>query len=439
MMKIIYRNYVALLCLLLCAGNALYAAAPRNSHAAAFTYYAAGSQEGLIGATEDSPVDNPADNIFHVAIDEALLGFEQVWLEYELEGVADHTAVARSINDQLAVGGYLVKKRRGWALQRERVDARWLKQGDNVIRFSMPQGASHSYRVRNISLQVDRNLAFCQDGEPELVINLPRLHHNGQAYVKGFLAGAVADGAKVTIDGKAARLYKGEFEAMVTALDKWGRRRNIAIEAQLPNGQVLCQQLAMDQVQQADYSFGLEMGVHATQKFFAPEAEASILLAGAELSAKARSLKQASLLSITSLRAIDLPALDPGMVNVTRYHEGYRFLPHGTQFEKDVKLRLAYDESKIPDGYTAQDIKTYYFDEESHHWVPLPLDSAVQDCGDIFSRTTHFTDMINAIIQVPESPEVQAYNSTSMKGIKAANPMAGFNLMNPPQANNTGS
>jgi hypothetical protein len=40
----------------------------------------------------------------------------------------------------------------------------------------------------------------------------------------------------------------------------------------------------------------------------------------------------------------------------------------------------------------------------------------------VFSRTTHFTDMINAIIKVPESPEVSAYNSTSIKGIKAPTP-----------------
>lgn len=441
MMKIIYRNYVALICLMAGLSNGAFASNSKEETAFApsLTYYSAGSQQGLIGVTEDSPVDNPADNIFHVAIDEPLLGMEQVWLVYELEGVGDHTGVARSINDQLAVGGYLVKKRRGWAQQRERLDARWLKQGDNVIRFTLPQGANHSYRVRNISLQVDRALAHCQDGQAELVLTASQAHSQGQAYVKGFLAGADAKGATLTIDGKAARLFEGEFEALVPAVDKWGRSRSIAVEAQLPTGQVICQQLAVNQVQQADYSYALETGLHATRKFFATDAQTSIALEGVELTGQPRSLKNASVLSITSLRAIDIPALDPGMVNVTRYHEGYRFLPHRSQFEKEMALRLAYDESKIPDGYTAQDIKTYFFDEETHHWIPLPMDSVMQECGEVYSRTTHFTDMINAIIKVPESPEVQAYNSTSMKGIKAANPMAAVNLLSPPQANNTGS
>src|SRR5688572_19999983 len=68
--------------------------------------YPSMQSEGLIGMTEESPIDNPVDNIFHVNINESLCGNEKVWLTYELEGVADHTSVSRSINDQVSVGGY---------------------------------------------------------------------------------------------------------------------------------------------------------------------------------------------------------------------------------------------------------------------------------------------------------------------------------------------
>lgn len=108
-------------------------------------------------------------------------------------------------------------------------------------------------------------------------------------------------------------------------------------------------------------------------------------------------------------------------------------------FQKEVNIRLPYDPAKIPDGYTEADIRTYYFDEQAHHWVPLSLDTVLSETGEVISKTVHFTDMINGIIKVPESPEVEAYNSTSMKGIKAANPTAAVNLINPPQANNTGN
>ena len=66
--------------------------------------------------------------LFHVHLSAPLKGNERVWLSYDLDGVQDYTAVSRSINDQLAVGGYFVRKRSGWEHQRERVSATWLRQ-----------------------------------------------------------------------------------------------------------------------------------------------------------------------------------------------------------------------------------------------------------------------------------------------------------------------
>src|SRR5258707_11955924 len=113
-------------------------AGPRPKAPAGALVYSSLNKEGLIGTTEESPADNPADNIFHVSIDKPLCDGETVWLVYDLDGVEDHTQVSRGINDQISVGGYLVKKRRGWATQYERIDASWLKTGDNIIRFTLP-------------------------------------------------------------------------------------------------------------------------------------------------------------------------------------------------------------------------------------------------------------------------------------------------------------
>ncbi len=70
----------------------------------ALTQYSAGTREGLIGVTEAVPVDNPADNVFHVQVKEVPGRTDKVYLVYELSGVADHTAVSRGVNDQLSVG-----------------------------------------------------------------------------------------------------------------------------------------------------------------------------------------------------------------------------------------------------------------------------------------------------------------------------------------------
>ncbi|HQH66494.1 MAG TPA: toxin TcdB middle/N-terminal domain-containing protein, partial [Clostridia bacterium] len=144
-------------------------------------------------------------------------------------------------------------------------------------------------------------------------------------------------------------------------------------------------------------------------------------------------------LSITPLDSADLPAMPSGMVNVTGRGSGYRFLPHGEHFRRAAKVVLPFDSLRIPKGYTAKDVRTYYFDEGSRKWVALPKDTIREDEQLASAYTTHFTDMINGIIQVPESPESQGFTPTFMQNVKAADPSAGMVSMQAPEADATGS
>ncbi|HEY0603173.1 MAG TPA: SpvB/TcaC N-terminal domain-containing protein, partial [Herpetosiphonaceae bacterium] len=144
-------------------------------------------------------------------------------------------------------------------------------------------------------------------------------------------------------------------------------------------------------------------------------------------------------ISITPLSQQELPALDAGMTNVTQGPRGgYRFLPHGTKFQEKIRLSLPYDKTLIPPGLTAQDIKTFYFDEQTGSWKELERVSVDAQAGVVVSLTDHFTDMINATVTVPDHPEALSYNPTSIKDIKAADPGSGINLIDPPSANATG-
>ena len=58
--------------------------------------------------------------------------------------------------------------------------------------------------------------------------------------------------------------------------------------------------------------------------------------------------------------------------------------------------------------------------------------------GEIVSLTTHFTDMINGVVQAPKLAEATSFNPTQLKDIKVANPGAKVNLIAPPQANAMG-
>lgn len=408
-------------------------------------FYPSGNQEGLIGRTKDKPVDNPADNVFHVALDEIPGDCQQIWLEYELYGVQDHTAVSRSINDQLSAGGYLVQTNEKWTTQKELVRIDWLKQGNNVIRFAVPKGASYSYRVRNLGLRVTE---VESEQAPNVIIqNADGIYYKNKAYVKGFVDAKDKSTVSVCVDGEEVVVADGEFEILVNKpetrrtwwFQKAEKKWSVEVEVAYPSGEVKYETVRFDQAEKADFSRNLNKKINYTEKLFSTKTAQQIQLQSAVLNVPADALESEEIISITALRTVDIPALNPGMVNVTSHDDAYRMLPHGTQFKKPVELTLKYDKSKIPSGYTEADIRTFYFDEITHNWVPIPRDSVDAATGRIFSRTTHFTDYINGVIQVPESPETNAYTPTSIKDIKAANPSAAINEIQPPSANNTGT
>ena len=159
----------------------------------------------------------------------------------------------------------------------------------------------------------------------------------------------------------------------------------------------------------------------------------------AQIVGEAGALGQDMSLSISGLETPELPPLEQGMVNVTGTHAAYRMLPHGTKFNKDIAVVLPYDSTLLPIGYTPNDIMTYYYDELRRQWVVIPRDTVDESNKLVYSRVNHFTDFINAIIKTPEMPETQAYTPTSIKDLKAANPMEGINLIQPPTANNNGT
>lgn len=162
-------------------------------------------------------------------------------------------------------------------------------------------------------------------------------------------------------------------------------------------------------------------------------------LGSAELAIPQGALKSSENFSITALRDIDMPVLSPEMVNVTSQNAGYRFLPHGEHFSAPAKVTIGYDKSKIPTGYTEQDIRTYYFDKQQKKWIALEKDTLNHQQSALVSKTTHFTDMVNGILKVPESPETGSYAPNSIKDIKAANPSEGIVSIAPPTPNSMGS
>ncbi len=164
----------------------------------------------------------------------------------------------------------------------------------------------------------------------------------------------------------------------------------------------------------------------------------SLSAGSAEIHLETGSMNEPKDITIEGLGSENTPALDQGMVNVTGEHSAFRMLPHG-EFEKDVTVVLPYDTTLIPTGYSEREIYTYYYHESLKRWMMLKRDSVDTENRLVVSKVNHFTDFINAIIKTPEMPETQAYTPTSIKDLKAANPIEGMSLFQPPTANNNGT
>ena len=164
-----------------------------------------------------------------------------------------------------------------------------------------------------------------------------------------------------------------------------------------------------------------------------------LTLKSATLKITKGAVKQTKAISVSELRKEDLALTGSEMTNVTAEAEGYRFLPDGTKFEKELVIAIGYNRDRIPSGYTPEDIFTYYYDETLRSWQQLERDSINEELQIIYSRTNHFTDYINGVLKTPESSDVMAYTPTSIKDLEAVQPLNGITTIAPPQANNKGT
>jgi hypothetical protein len=188
--------------------------------------------------------------------------------------------------------------------------------------------------------------------------------------------------------------------------------------------------------------------------------------AGSPLSAPPAMLATTSMMELTP---VQLPPLDAGMVNVTGGFDrngqtaGYRVNPRPGEFA----IAVPYDPSLLPQGFTEDDIQTYVYDRQYHRWIAIQRDSvneaellvcsrfrpwekglphtqndlsnpqdALSQVQDMMSFASQGEgggdsplDFINAVLKTPEMPETSAYTPTSIKELKAADPLEGLTLM----------
>ncbi|TMH38176.1 MAG: hypothetical protein E6H59_11525, partial [Betaproteobacteria bacterium] len=256
--------------------------------------------------------------------------------------------------------------------------------------------------------------------------------NNGSGNATMTLGGQTLVQVSGTIDGVRNKDNVGL--AAQADSDAW----SLDVKATYPNGETVTttvfftQQLAAATPATGPLANSLSGTVSAKTKKTLSNDESTLVFAAGSVSTD-------TIVTITPLAEENVPALDVGMTNVTKGpRRGYRYLPHGAKFLQNVSLAMPYDKALIPPGHTEDDVKTFYFDDQAGRWVELPRVSVDKTNKLINSTTNHFTDMINATVTVPDHPQTVSFNPTSMKDIKAADPGAQINLIEPPKVNNMG-
>ncbi len=392
-------------------------------------------QSGVIGVSNNNPLDDATDNLFKFTIENLPHSSAKVFLKYDLYGVQDLNAVSRSINERPATGGYLVKIQNAWTSQKEELNVNWLQQGENKVVFSIPKNANFQYQVKNVRLEFDVETNF----NSSLVLQTAALNYtkDNKLYIKGFIRNPTSN-IKVLVEQTTLNFLNGEFEGFITITKEIKERKFVFINAYDDKGVIGQQIIHLDNVAEADKIFEIEKSYPTVVSTFKAKKAGSVETDGAKLIVNDSALIVDKEISITKLRSVDIAPMGSGMVNVTKGGSAYRFLPDGTTFQKPVQIALEYDENLLPKGHSANEIKTFYFDTKSKKWIAIERDTIDKQNKSILSLTTHFTDYVNGIIQTPESPETAGFTPTMMSDIKAVDPSSEMTLISPPEVSQKG-
>ena len=162
----------------------------------------------------------------------------------------------------------------------------------------------------------------------------------------------------------------------------------------------------------------------------------TVTLGSASIEIPGGALKEDTAISITRLYSVE----DTGesLYNAIPNSGGYRFLPAGTKFEKEVIITLPYNEELNTKPQSLDELYTYFYDTQKKCWIKLERLEVDKENYKVRSLSTHFTDMINATLTMPESASPVDVNLNSIKNLEAAKPDGHLIKFNPPKASNMG-
>ena len=194
--------------------------------------------------------------------------------------------------------------------------------------------------------------------------------------------------------------------------------------------------LAETAINNADIKGTVSVKEEKSEVLISAEEGGTVVLGEASIEIPEGALKKDTRISITRIHKVE----DTGesLCNATAHPGGYRFLPAGTKFEKDVTITLPYSAELDARPQALSGLYTYFYDTQTESWIKLERLEIDKENHKVRSLSTHFTDMINATLALPESAGPADVNLNSIKSLEAARPDGHLIKFNPPEAGNMG-
>ena len=400
---------------------------PTSSEEAAIEIFSQ-DKSGTIGYDNNSNSDDPSDNIFSFNIEKTILTGKEIRLSYEVYGIENASGISRSINENNATGGYLVKKNSQWNHLEETISIDQLKNGVNHLLFTAFENKNSGYKVKNVTVKAvpSNNQKFIA-----LADGTSAYTKNNKAYFKGSV---LLRDSELYINNEKVKVKNNEFETLIshdsgtTQLDVQLKRQGVLVYTETVQ--------LTEAAEAAVHTFKKAEGYSLIKALDTDSY--GFLMDEVGFNIKKESYAKADQISVQKLRAIDLAPLGTNIINVTQNKTGYRFLPEGAKFKGNAQITVKFDKTLLPSGYNANDVKILYFDMDQRRWLSVPTDTIMTDQNKVVGLTDHFTDYIAGIIQSPESPETSSFTPTSISDIQVANPTANIMQVQPPTANQKG-
>lgn len=318
-----------------------------------------------------------------------------------------------------------------------------------------PSTATTVSTVRVFGSTAARRIDF-----PQIVLASPREHFGAEAFVDGWVRAPQRIGGGVVVSLEAAMTdgSTGVYGQRITRTGDATAPWPVTVSGTLADGSAFSRVFVLDRnagrIPGSTFTGGLiDDGLtdaERTRRFgnvgqtaaadVAPGAAAHVEV-GSDVSVDIPSgaTQGRTTISITHLDPAALPPLDSGIVNVTApAAHGYEMLPHGQLFDEPVTITLPFQPSLFLPGYSADDVQTFYYDTDEHHWEPLARATVDGTRQITTSLTDHFTVMISAIVVAPEHPSVGSFDPNRMSGVDPASPGAGIQLIAAPTPNSRG-